>query len=723
MSLNRKTRFIGLLTSTALLSVAVLPQTVFAQDDDRSSASDIIEEVMVYGTKRTAAQSAQDVSGQVVAYGQRQLEARQVIDIKDLGLGTPNVALDDIGTVPGVANFSIRGLGMNSSIPSVDPSVGVFIDGVYLGVTFGSITDMFDVESVEIHKGPQGVLFGRNVTGGAVLLRSRRPDGEFRVRGKVGLESGPQTMSAISIEGALNDSISVKMAAQYRNDSGFLDNPTVGRKVGKQKELVLRPMVVWKPSDNLQSTIIWEHGTVKGDGPQAQVSAGGDTTAPFKNLDSVIDNPGSVDLKWDQLTWDTSFDAMGGTFTNILGYRDLGAIAFSDIDSTALSLFDAATNTQFDQFSNELRYNSQVSDIWDFTAGGFYYTSNLLYEESRSLIFNSTRFGGGGTQDHKTLGLFMNNFFDMTETMTVQFGLRYSQEEKDAIIRPLGTCNYEQTACAPGNEDGDKWTNWSPKIGLTYNASDDVKYYVHWARSFRAGGYNFRSPLPNPVAFNPEKVDSLEAGIKSQWMDNSIRFNAAVFLNKINAMQREVNLADPDIGVFQDIANTANGEVKGIEADMVFLMSENFVINAGFGYMDDKYTEITVDLSGDGIINQTDFDLRIPRLAKFTYNVGFTYDINMENGDLSVRANYAHRSSAAYTDSNRGMFQPRKQLDAGLTYEHNDMGWSLSVYGKNLTNEAHLGGMTVLPFAAFGGSYFAPLMKGRRYGAELRFEF
>jgi iron complex outermembrane receptor protein len=208
MSFDKKRFLTGLLASTSM-SVSILTGASYAQDntDSTGSAALLIEEVMVYGTKRSVAESAQGVPAQIAAFGARQLEARQVIKIEDLSMATPNVALDGVGTTPGVANFSIRGQGINSSIPSIDPAVGVFVDGVYLGTTVGVITDMFDMESVEIHKGPQGVLFGRNVTGGAVLLRTRRPDGETRIKGKIGVESGLQKTVGLSVEGALTDTL------------------------------------------------------------------------------------------------------------------------------------------------------------------------------------------------------------------------------------------------------------------------------------------------------------------------------------------------------------------------------------------------------------------------------------------------------------------------------------------------------------------------------------
>ena len=691
-------------------------------DETASNLEALIEEVFVYGTKRSSAESPQGVAAQIAAFGSRQLEARQVINIEDLSMTTPNVSLDGVGSSPGVANFAIRGQGINSSIPSIDPTVGVFLNGVYLGVTYGVITDLYDMESVEIHKGPQGVLFGRNVTGGAVLLRTARPDGDFGFKAKIGAETGLQKTFAASIQGGLNDKVAARLSIQFKDDDGYFKNATLGRDTGKEETLVVRPTIVFSPSESFETTVIWEHGNMEGDGATAQESAGGVPVRPFDTVGTVVDNPGFIDMNWDQVTVESRLNLGEGSITNIFGYRDLFSSAGVDVDSTPLELFDATLTSTQDQISNELRYNGQLTDTWELTAGLFYYQADLVYEENRSLVFGGTRIGGGGAQDHETVGVFANNYVDLSDVVTLQAGLRYSSEKKNVLIHPLGTCTYELD-CGAGNTAADKWTNWSPKVGLRWRSGEDLMLYGHWARSYRAGGYNFRSPLLEPKAFNPERIDSFEAGMKTAFMDGRVRVNAAVFYSKINDMQREVSLADPSIGVFQDVTNTASAEIKGMEFDTTLHLIDNFAIAASVGYLDGDYTEMFADLSGDGMIDQTDLNLELPRLAKWTVNIGLTYEVELEIGIITARADYAHRSRSPYTARNHGFFNSYNQINAGLAFEPREGNWTLSLYGKNLSNDPVLGGLNVLPFGDFGGSYFAPLKKGRRWGAEVRVEF
>ena len=188
MSFLPKIKHLNVICGTAASAFATvvafsLPTTVLAQE---GSAGALLEEIVTVARKKSNAESVQDVPIAVTAFGAAQLDAQFVRKIEDLSYVMPNVQLESVGTFPGVQNFSIRGQGINSSIPSVDPTVGVFVDGLYMGTTYGVVIDTFDLESVEVLRGPQGLLFGRNVTGGAVVLRNARPDGEFGARVRLG---------------------------------------------------------------------------------------------------------------------------------------------------------------------------------------------------------------------------------------------------------------------------------------------------------------------------------------------------------------------------------------------------------------------------------------------------------------------------------------------------------------------------------------------------------
>ena len=220
-----------ILLASAATVVFSLPNTAFAQD---GAAGALLEEIVTTARKRSEAEAVQDVPIAVTAFGAAQIDALFVKKIDDLSYLMPNVQLEAVGTFPGVQNFSIRGQGINSSIPSVDPTVGVFVDGLYMGTTFGVVIDTFDLESVEVLRGPQGLLFGRNVTGGAVVIRNARPNGEFGTRFRVGATDADQYNVAAAIEGSLIDgTVAGKIVAYYDNVQGYFDGTVIGRDVGK----------------------------------------------------------------------------------------------------------------------------------------------------------------------------------------------------------------------------------------------------------------------------------------------------------------------------------------------------------------------------------------------------------------------------------------------------------------------------------------------------------
>lgn len=695
-----------------------------AQEEADGAIQKLKDQVVVYGTKQSTAQKAQEVPVQVTALGSEQLEARQVVTLDDLGFAAPNVQLDSAGVNPGVQNFSIRGLGINGSAPSVDPTVGVFVDGVYLGVIYGSVTDTFDLESVEILRGPQGVLFGRNVTGGAVLLRSRRPDGETRVRGKLGFEQGPQWTGAASVEGGLvEDTLAGKMSFMYKDDSGYFENPTIGRDTGKQETVFFRPTLVFTPGDFFDTTLIFEYGDIDGDGTVPQFADGASPGAPNDRIVTVADNPGFLDLKWKQLTLESNLELWGGQVTNIFGWRTVDSASASDTDGSAADLFVLTALTDQYQFSDELRYNGPITPWWQLTAGAYYFTQDVSYRETRSIAGGAIQVAGGGDQRHDVVGVFFNNDLELSRDLTLIAGLRYTYEKKDADIFPFGACDFAMLTCLATFSDNPTYSNLTPKIGLTWRASDDVLLYAHWTRGFRSGGFNLRV---NPNTFagptDEESQDSYEVGVKSSFLDDNIRMNAAFFWNDVSDLQRTVLSTDPAFGVGQVIANTADARIAGFEGDADFLVSDNFLISASVGYLDGDYKSVLLDISQDGVVDNADINLMIPRLSKWTTSIAGTYDVHLgEYGVLSLRAEHSYRSETFFDDANMGLLPAYHIVNAGVSFQPPGERWELTVYGKNLTDEAVLGGNAPLPFGP-AAPYVAPLKEGRRIGVELNFE-
>jgi iron complex outermembrane receptor protein len=726
-----------------------------AEDQRRSSSDLLMEEVTVTARKRL--EGEQEVPLSISAFSSEQIEALKVRTLQSLTVGMPNVAMDDIATARGVANFSIRGLGLNSSIPGIDPTVGVFVDGVYLGSTAGTVIDMFDIETIEVLRGPQGTLFGRNVTGGAVLINSKQPTDDFEASFRAAVDGNPDGDGGLNyyimgaLSGGLTDTLSARISLYHNEDKGWHVNLFDGSDHGAASSTIFRPVVVWQPSEDLRLILRWEHTESDGDGPSAQSHTNGLGQPGFftnferDSFDFAIDEPGFIDFELDHLSLQLDWDVApgNGTITNIFGWREYFHETYADIDAQTVWLFHSGTINDYEQFSNELRYNGTFGRA-NVTAGVYWFSSDLSYSESRELGGVATGGAaplltqdGGGLLDVESRAVFGAVDYDLNDAWTLNAGLRYTSEDKDAQISILTLntnrpCVVYEGSCTYHFVDGDDWDAWSGKLGFTYRLNDDRRLYAHWSRSHRSGGYNMRNTAVDvvnlgPGPFDQETVDSYEIGYKSE-LGNLGQFNAAVFYTTIDDMQREVNRADPIAGVVQVIRNTSDAEIYGAELDGTFAIGADTVLLASLGWVDPSYTAVRFDLNSDGVIDEKDKALKLPRAAEWTYSIGVNHDWFFDSGSsLTGRISFAYRDDAFYTDSNLGYLLSQEILDAGLDYRTSDGRWIFSLYGRNLLDDVNHGGDTQLPATLGGvlpwGGTFSPLTRGRVLGFEVNFNY
>jgi iron complex outermembrane recepter protein len=758
-----------------LASTVLLPAIAHADDTaqetaqntgpERTSALDGLSDIIVTGTKTRNPENVQDVPLAVTAFGEATLEAFKIRDIQGLSFQMPNVSLDQIGTSRGIANFTIRGIGVNSGIPSIDPTVGVFVDGVFLGVNGGVVMDLFDLTSVEVLRGPQGVLFGRNVTGGAVVINTGNPTDEWRGKVRAAVD-GPvdagrgganYTTSAVVSGPLVEDKLLFKLGAYYNRDEGYFRNLFDNSNHGKADTKALRGALEARLGE-LTLLGKLDYFTSEGDGPANQNRGFFDR----RSFDFAIDDRGFYDTEIWTGSLKADWNIGPGTLTNIFGWRQYDNRTRGDIDGTTDFIFHSDTGTAQEQFSNELRYAIATSRF-DLVLGGFWFQQDLAYDESRELPLSAIEINrlqfGGGRQDHEVIGLFANLNYRLAGGLSLLAGLRWNRETKAAdisFIRPRPECSVIAGTCPVtgrnplldennGFSDDVRFENLSPKLGLQYEfAASQV--YGHWSRGFRSGGFNLRINDLNALnsafartgrlSFDEEQVDTFEVGGKFQTLDGAFTLNTAAFVTKIGNMQREVNLADPGAGVVQNIINTADATITGIEAEARMRVSPSLVFTANLGIIDARYDRIRFDISGDGLVDERDLALSIPRAVPITVGAGLVHEWNAGASQFLTRVNYQYRDRAAYTDDNFGWLNDLSMLEANFTWITPVRGLSLSLYGRNLLDQVQEGGDTQLPFAGPRGDGVAtpfqarpragslsPLMRGRNIGLEVMFEF
>lgn len=690
----------------------------------QSTASMLLDEVIVTATKKTGGISVQDAPLSVTAFDEAKIDALHMREVKDLGFAVPNVQLDEVGTSRATANFSIRGLGINSSIPSIDPTVGIFVDGMYYGIVQGIVLDTFDLAGVEVLRGPQGLLFGRNVTGGAVLMRTTLPGDEFHMNSKFSVESGLNYTASTVISGPITERLGGKLAVYYNDDRGYFENDFNNNdNFGDADTRMVRTAFTYAMTDALDLILRYEYGQSQGDGPAAKNLG----VFAEENFDFAIDEEGSYNYRWDNVILETNLDvAFGdGQIVNILAYRDYDHETMGDIDATGSFLFHAPGSNNQTQWSNELRYSGTFGNT-AITSGIYYFTQEMDYLERRIIAGGLIDVTGGGIMETKTWGFFTSADISLNDAWTLTLGGRYTTEDKEANIAtlPFNACDIDTGVCSSFDfNDSEDWESFTPKVGLQWTPDDRTLVYASYSKGFRSGGYNLRNTDPGvaPGPFDQEEQDAYELGLKKDFLDGRLRVNASAFYNEIYDLQREV-IGVGNLGVVQIIKNTAEVTISGAELEVTALLTENLSIQAFGGYVDGDYNKIRFDLTGDTVIDDNDLNLDLPRLSPWEYGAGVIYDYSIGNlGMLTARASFAHRDRFAFSDSNSTTGPGTDMVNMSLAWAVDDK-LTVSLYGKNLKDEVRLGGSAQLPF--FSGATFSPIGgKGKVYGAEIQYRY
>jgi iron complex outermembrane receptor protein len=739
--------------ATAALVLFGAPSISAEEGKRQSTVSLLLEEVVV--TARKTKESMQDIPVAVSAMNSQQIDALKIRNVHDLSIGMPGVMLEDIATQKNTANFSVRGVGMRGSIPSFDPAVGLFIDGVYMGMNNGVMLDTFDLQSIEVLRGPQGTLFGRNTTGGAVLINSKSPSDEFGANVRIATDGNPNGDGGLNtyvmgaVTGPLTDTLSARLVGYHNEDDGWFINEFDGQDAGASETQMLKASLLWTPTDEFDLTLRYEYQDVGGDGAVSQSHTGGSGVngTPFNgdrdNHKFSIDERGfdnaGLDFVTAEANWDVDFGE--GTITYIMGWREFNSALRVDVDSQPVWLFHSTTEIEYEQFSNEIRYSGTFDQL-SVTTGISQFSNELHYGEARELLGVATggvapamTQHGGGEQEVDSIAWFGSLDYDLTDQLTLNAGINVTSEEKDVDVASLvfnvnSPCSVVDGNCPFDFSDDKSETTISPRLGLSYTLEDDTLLYGHWSRGYRSGIYNLRNTNSDAINFGPgptdnEKVDSFEMGFKKD-LNGIGRINGAVYYTELNDAQRAILESDPNAGVVQTFRNAGDMEIFGAEVEAQIALSDRLLLNASAGYIDAEWASLRGDLNGDGVINGGDKALKSTSVPKWTYAVGLVHDMELGDWNLSSRINYAYRDKIYSTDNNLGYIDDWANVSAGADLMSSDGAWTLSIYGRNLLNEVNFGGDSQMPSTLGGvplGGTFSPLQKGRVVGLQVEYNF
>jgi len=724
-----------------------------AQDQAQSGLGDIV----VFAERRSAGAELQKVPMSVTAVDANTMAAAHTVDLRDIGRLVPNAQLDGVGTFPGFANFFMRGVGVSTSIRSIDPAINVIQDGMVIGYQAGAVLDTFDLEGVEVLRGPQGVLFGRNASGGAVVLRSRRPGNAFQAHADVTLGNADTFDTHSSIEGAIvPDVLKARLSFSTRMNSGYFTNTTKGTflpvatnpnvdgqpvrhgtgGVPRTREFVVKPTIVFNPGEKTTLTLLTQYQKYNdGGGPSYAYIPKQGTLSALQTAWGYYPTTGK---------YETNINTTG--YTHLEAYHAIGELVqeLGDTDSLTVTAayrhitYDSTLNVSGDPFdltvfpdgreknfqkSLEARYNGKLTDNLEILVGGFYFDTTTHVNEYRVVRSNPLTTARQyqiniWDQDVKSFAFFGNVDWKVIDTLTLSAGLRYSNDKKDMHIIPLATCTGQNFQGCPTTyyNASKRWDNFSPRFVANYQPTGDLTFFASYSKGYRAGNYNARATTQNAAITpaNPETVGSFEVGAKTQFLDRHLRLNVTGFMEKYDDIQRIVQGSANGQAV-QSLFNAASAKINGIEVETSVLPFHGFRIDGSLGYTHAKYDSF-VGLTGlpAGVIAT---DLEFDRVPKWTWHIEGNYSFDLAGGKVSARAAYTHRSHV-YTDVNNtpeleqdafGMF------DANISYDRGP--WQLSVFGRNIGNTFYADIRSRgTGYQAYGGS-------PRTYGVQMGYTF
>ncbi len=726
------------MASTALMAVGS-----FSAQAQEQSAPAGLDDIIV--TARRVQENLQAVPLTVNTLTPSALANKGISDLSQINGMLPNVVWENrSGSVRNKISF--RGISSNETNTGIDPGIGFYVDNVYLPNGIGFNQSLLDVDRVEVIKGPQGTLFGRNTIAGVVAMHTTKPsldDSSVRADatgGSYGLRQGRVVAST-----PLSDTVAVKVSGIYRHRDGFDYNIVSGHRVNGEDHYGGRVQLLFKPSDTFEmlNTAAYFHDNAAQDLPKC----GGGPVCTTADRRHVIEanSPNETQRKsWlvsSEMNWTPSD---WGTLTSITSFQHLTARENQDQDSTKLELTRSGFSVPKDNsFTQELRLTTPQDKALRGVFGAFFLKewkeSNTpqTFETTIIGLGNGPTNGGHGItgptdvlslnkQDTTSAAVFGQGSYDITPALTFELGLRYSWDRKtfdfsqtvtgSDLCFPVGSPVALNYCSFPRFQDAKNWSALSGTASIRYRISDQLMPYFRFSRGYKSGGWNGNqlSPGTDPtVPFGPEHVNSYEAGVKFETVDRRLRLNGAIFYNDYTDLQ----LRFQDIVNFtQFVTNAGTAWTKGVELEMNWRPLPGLSLDGNIGVQDTKISHVIPSPVLNALRGKEfTFAPHVTSSFSVNYTTPLSRSLNVVLGETT-----AYRSSSYLDNGNTVRSRGYALVNARVGIEDQDGAWGIYVSGKNLTNvyrEVFFIGNA--PFASNIGFYNPP----RTFEAQLSVKF
>jgi iron complex outermembrane recepter protein len=732
---------IGALTATALVA-----QT--RGDSSAVKVDNALEQVVV--TARRKAEREQDVPLAVTALSGDFLERNAVTNITDLNGKVPSLSIESFNSRT-YTNVGIRANRSANIAPGQDPAVGYYFNEVNFGFPVGINQQMFDLQAVEVVKGPQGTLFGRNTTGGAVLMTSARPTDEFEGSTSVGYTTfdgrdGHQGTAILNLPVA--DALAIRLGGEIVRRDGYVENlisdqqlaayevtpylgTTNGKPMNDEHSSAWRVSVLWRPSDDVESLLIYQGSRMRTRGLAytltalnplgfANFATGGAALSAFERRQQQQDEDFWTTEQgaalYDRLstygitnttTWSIT-DSL--TVKNVAGWRRFDLEQAIGISGLPFQILDSRINDYGREWSEELQLQGEAGTRISWVAGAYYSEQRIRHPNNSMILpqFGSVPDDQGSLSENDSRALFVQATVQIPGVQGLSFtgGARRTKDNREmaafhfaselrsaCVIRDANGSPLPANACQLRGKTDYARTTYN--LSLDYKLDDQTLIYLARRRGYRAGGWNYLPDNPQTFGpFEPEDVTDYEVGLKKDWFfgDASLRTNLAVYTQDYNGIQRFSNpVSNPTAFA---VINAADSTITGGELELTFMPVSSLELGAFFSYIDADFKQF---VTGSGDFSDNEF-AQVPK-RQYAVRARYTLPLGTAIGDVSLQADYNYRSHVFFVDTAEGPGDgPRaSQGQDGYGLLNLRVDWEtvlssdfdLSLYVKNATAEEY----------------------------------
>jgi iron complex outermembrane recepter protein len=741
----------------APLSFIASSTTLHAQEVSSVKSNAAIEEVVV--TARRRSENMQEIPVSITAFTSSDIAEVGITDISHISELTPNLMiLPNSGGNDG-ALVCMRGLCRTDFTITEDPMVGVYIDGIYVGKSIGSLFDVAELDRVEVLRGPQGTLYGKNTLGGAVILHTRKPSGEFGAKATATAGNYGRRDVKGYIEFPVSDTLAANLSLLSKKRDPFVKN-TLGDDRWDEDNQALHTAWRWSPSEKLDIDYAYDWQKKREQPMASQMTSAtgwlgdlyGQDVRP--NREDRVSTYGAshseVDLNAHGLTLEYQLDDSGVfedlAIKSISGYRQVENDLLNNATGASSPFIYNNDIFDYDAFTQEVQITGAAfSGAIDFVVGLFYFHEQGDYSNEQEIDAFASHVLLTTEIDNTSSALFTEVTSHLTEQLDLSVGVRYTEEDREQNHTLIDLTSdfvvmdtYQQSYLGEAAAIPTKITesNVSPRVAINYQWTDQLMTFATYARGFKSGGFNARSNTPLQWGpYDDMQVDSYELGVKSTWMESRLRLNLTAFYQNLSDMQAQVNAVDPGNtqgGFSIVIQNAAEATVAGFEAELILRLTEGLDISGGYGYIDAEYDEFNSFDVNTGVVSDIADDRAFEFTPEHSYNLSLNYTFPRftERGSLRARLDWSGSSKVYVTpkiSGNEDITQDRYEiLNGRISFDDVALGdgaLTFSLWGKNLSDEEYkIGGFEV---DAGNGARVATSQWGepRTYGVDVSYRF